>query len=365
MNTFGQLLRLTTFGESHGMAVGGVLDGFPAGFRPDLEKVRLWNSRRRPGSTPLGTPRSEEDVAEFLSGLQDGITNGAPVAFIIHNQDIRPQDYEPLRQVFRPSHADYTYWAKFGLPPASGGGRASARETAVRVTAGALALQWLEDKGVKIAAWTEQIGNIKLSSLPELPSEEQVYSFPSRCPDPIVDRNIAELINDLRAQGDSIGGTVRCVATGLPPGLGEPVYGKLSAMLAWAMFSIHAVKGVDFGTGFEGLGMKGSEHNDPFEMSEGVVRTRTNHSGGIQGGISNGMPLSFRVLFKPASTISLPQESITLSGDTVRVQAQGRHDPCVVPRAVPVVLAMTALTLMDAWLLHQARYSIKTRHASG
>jgi chorismate synthase len=201
--------------------------------------------------------------------------------------------------------------------------------------------------------------------LPELPSEEQVYSFPSRCPDPIVDRNIAELINDLRAQGDSIGGTVRCVATGLPPGLGEPVYGKLSAMLAWAMFSIHAVKGVDFGTGFEGLGMKGSEHNDPFEMSEGVVRTRTNHSGGIQGGISNGMPLSFRVLFKPASTISLPQESITLSGDTVRVQAQGRHDPCVVPRAVPVVLAMTALTLMDAWLLHQARYSIKTRHASG
>lgn len=365
MNTFGQLLRLTTFGESHGPAIGGVLDGFPAGFRPNLEKVQLWNSRRRPGSTSLGTRRQEGDVAEFLSGLQDGLTNGAPLAFIIYNQDSRPQDYETLRQAFRPSHADYTYWAKFGLPPASGGGRASARETAVRVTAGALALQWLEDKGVKITAWTEQIGNIKASSLPEMPSEEQVYSFPSRCPDPVADGNISELINNLRAQGDSIGGTVRCVATGLPAGLGEPIYGKLSAMLAGAMFSINAVKGVDFGAGFEGLGMKGSEHNDPFEVSEGVIRTRTNHSGGIQGGISNGMPLSFRVLFKPASTISQSQESITLSGEPARIQAQGRHDPCVVPRAVPVVLAMTALTLMDAWLIHKARYSVKSSHASG
>lgn len=359
MNTLGQLLRLTTFGESHGRAVGGVLDGFPAGFRPDLEKVKVWNSRRRPGSTSLGTERNEADNPEFLSGFQEGITNGAPIAFIISNQDARPRDYDTLRQVFRPSHADFTYWAKYGLPPASGGGRASARETAVRVTAGALALQWLEDKGVRIAAWTEQIGDIKAPSFSDVPSEELVYSYPSRCPDPDADKKIAERIEILRAQGDSIGGTVRCVATGLPPGLGEPVYGKLSAMLAGALFSVNAVKGIDFGIGFEGLGIKGSEQNDSFEVSEGKIRTRTNHSGGLQGGISNGMPLSFRVLFKPASTISRAQESVTLSGEPVLLEAQGRHDPCVVPRAVPVVLATTALVLMDAWLMHQARYVFK------
>lgn len=359
MNTFGRLLRLTTFGESHGPAIGGILDGFPADFRVNLEKVKLWNSRRRPGSTALGTRREETDEPEFLSGLQDGITNGAPLAFIIKNKDARPRDYDHLRHVFRPSHADYTYLAKYGLPPAPGGGRASARETAARVTAGALALQWLEEKGISISAWTEQVGTIFFPQPASIPTEDEIYAHASRCPDVETNKKISEVINTLRAGGDSIGGTVRCVVNGLPPGLGEPLYGKLSAMLAAAMFSVNAVKGFDIGLGFNGLGLKGSEQNDAFETQQGRIVTRTNHSGGIQGGISNGMPLSFRILFKPASTLSIPQESVTTSGESTLVAAQGRHDPCVVPRAVPVVQAMTALTLMDAWLLHQSRYEIK------
>ncbi|MCS6980434.1 MAG: chorismate synthase [Flavobacteriales bacterium] len=356
MNTLGHLLRLTTFGESHGPAVGGVLDGFPAGFKPDFEKVNLWNARRRPGSTSLGTRREEADVPEFLSGLQDGLTNGAPLAFLLRNTDQRPQDYAGLRHKFRPSHADFTYFKKYGLMPAPGGGRASARETAVRVTAGALALQWLAAKGVGIRAWTEQIGAIRWTAGDNWPEEEAIYATESRCPDPHSDEAMRHLVQALREKGDSIGGTVRCVVTGLPPGLGEPVYGKLTALLAMALWSINAVKGLDFGAGFEAVDHTGSALNDLFETDGLKVVTRTNHSGGIQGGISNGMPLVFRVLFKPPSTLARPQETLDLSGQKTTIEGRGRHDPCVVPRAVPVVVATTALVLMDAWLMHQARY---------
>ncbi|MCX7768372.1 MAG: chorismate synthase [Flavobacteriales bacterium] len=358
MNTMGYLLRLTTFGESHGPVVGGVLDGFPAGFRPDLAQVRLWNARRRPGSTPLGTERQESDEPEFLSGLSQGLTTGAPIAFVIRNRDQRSQDYDTLNQVFRPSHADYTYWAKYGQPPAPGGGRASARETAVRVTAGALALQWLQARGVTLAAWTENIGGVHYPCPPEPPPEDMIYASPTRCPDPDISARMASLVEQVRERGDSIGGTVRCMVTGLPPGLGEPLYGKITALIGQALFSLNAVRGVDFGVGFDGLSRTGSELNDAFIREGDTIRTLTNHSGGVQGGITNGMPLVFRVLFKPAATIAQSQQTVNLKGEPTHVEGRGRHDPCVVPRAVPVVVALTALVLMDAWLLHSARYKV-------
>lgn len=362
MNTLGTLLRLTTFGESHGPVVGGVLDGFPAGFRPDLEQVRIWNARRRPGSTPLGTQRQESDEPEFLSGLSRGVTTGAPIAFVIRNSDQRPEDYDALNQVFRPSHADFTYWAKYGQPPAPGGGRASARETAVRVTAGALAMQWLQARSVTVAAWTESVGTECYPCPSEPPADEVIYASPTRCPDPEVSARMAALIERVREKGDSIGGTVRCIATGLPPGLGEPLYGKITALLGQALFSLNAVRGVDFGVGFDGLSRTGSELNDAFISEGGTIRTLTNHSGGLQGGITNGMPLVFRVLFKPPATIAQTQQTVTLKGEPAQIEGKGRHDPCVVPRAVPVVAALTALVLMDAWLMHSARYKVDDKY---
>jgi len=357
MNTFGNLLRLTTFGESHGPFIGGVLDGFPAGFRPDFEKITWFNALRRPGSTPLGTERNEEDVAEFISGFSEGLTNGTPIAFLIKNKDQRPSDYNQIKGVFRPSHADYVYWKKYGIKLAPGGGRASARETAARVTAGGLALQWLSEKKVTILAWTEQIGSINFPEPHQNPSLESVFEQPTRCPSPEISTLMQNLVQECREKGDSIGGIIRCRVDNVPPGLGEPIYGKLSAQLSNAIFSINAVKGLDFGAGFLGVEKCASELNDLFETREGKIVTKTNNSGGIQGGISNGMPISFRVLFKPPATISKALTTVNEKLETEIIQAKGRHDPCVVPRAVPVVMAMTALTIMDSWLLHQSRYN--------
>ena len=354
MNTFGNILRLTTFGESHGPAIGGIIDGMPAGIPIDPQSVRIAMARRRPGQSDLTTARDENDTVEFLSGIFEGVTTGTPIAFIIRNEGQHSSDYDDLRHAFRPSHADFTYHIKYGHRDHRGGGRSSARETAVRVAAGALAMQALSHKGIDIFAYTSAVGKETL----RLPYSEidpaAIDSNPVRCPDPAVADRMAALIRDARSDGDSLGGIVTCVIRNCPPGLGDPVYGKLQARLASAMLSINAAKGFDYGIGFEGSRLRGSQAIDPFYVaSDGSIKTRTNNSGGIQGGISNGEDIYFRVAFKPVATLMRDVETVTDSAIPTTLHARGRHDPCVVPRAVPVVEAMAALVILDSLLLRQ------------
>lgn len=347
MNTYGTLLRLTTFGESHGTAIGGVLDGYPAGVEIDTEFVRRQMRRRRPGQSAVTTARNEADEVEFLSGIFEGRSTGTPIAFVIYNSNNRSSDYDNLRDVYRPSHADYVYDVKYGVRDHRGGGRSSARETAVRVCAGALAMLALNERGIKVRAYTSQVGNIFAEKNYTEYNLDAVDDNIVRCPDASVASRMEELILDVKRQGDTVGGVVTCVVQGAPAGLGEPLYDKLSARLAQAMLSINAAKGFEYGNGFAAALGRGSLQNDIFYNDNGRISTKTNNSGGIQGGISNGQDIYFRVAFKPVATILMEQQTVTKAGDESVIAAKGRHDPCVVPRAVPVVEAMAALTILD------------------
>ncbi len=350
-SSFGKIVRLSTFGESHGVAIGGVIDGLPAGFELDLEDIQHQLDRRKPGQSSITTQRKESDTVQFLSGIFKNKTTGAPIGFIIPNENQKSKDYEHLKGVFRPSHADFTYEKKYGIRDHNGGGRSSARETACRVVAGAIAQQFLASKGISIVAYVDQVGSIKAIKR-NYYKRNEVDSNDVRCPDLVVAQEMIELIKEIRAQGDTVGGAISCVISGVPAGLGEPVFDKLHAELGKAMLSINAVKGVEFGSGFDAISMKGSEHNDLFESD---FTTKTNHSGGIQGGISNGMPIEFRVAFKPVATIIQTQESVDDQGNKIELEGKGRHDPCVVPRAVPIVESMAAMVILDALLLQNAR----------
>ena len=347
-NSFGTLFKLTTFGESHGLALGGVIDGCPSGLELDFEAIQHELSRRKPGQSAIVTQRKEEDEVEFLSGIFEGKTTGTPIGFIIRNTNQKSNDYSHIQDVFRPSHADFTYEKKYGNRDYRGGGRSSARETACRVVAGAIAKQLL--KNVTIQAYTSSVGNLYLRKPYQDLDLSTVESNEVRCPDVVVAQEMIDKIKDIRKQGDTIGGTVTCAIKNVPVGLGEPVFDKLHAELGKAMLSINAVKGFEYGSGFCGTEMKGSEHNDLFNP-DGT--TQTNLSGGIQGGISNGMDIYFRVAFKPVATIMQEQDTIDAEGNTVKMQGKGRHDPCVVPRAVPIVEAMAALVLADFYLLNK------------
>ncbi|MBP6573834.1 MAG: chorismate synthase [Flavobacteriales bacterium] len=357
-NTFGQIFRLTTFGESHGAAIGGVVDGCPAGLPLDLEAVQVELDRRRPGSTPLGTARNEADKVEVLSGVFEGVTLGTPIGFLLRNADGKSSDYDALKNVYRPSHADYTWERKFGVRDHRGGGRASARETAARVVGGAIARQLLASAGMHVQAYVDQVGEVKLEKpLADL-DLKSTWASDVRCPDSSTSQRMAALIEQVRGEGDSVGGAITCAMRGVPVGLGEPVFDKLHADLGKAMLSINAVKGFESGSGFGAIVMRGSEHNDQIGVSalstgesQGEkIRTRSNRSGGIQGGISNGEDIICRIAFKPVATIAKAQQTVDKSGQSVTLEAKGRHDPCVVPRAVPIVEAMACLVLADHWL---------------
>lgn len=330
-NSIGKILVLTTFGESHGIATGGVLDGFPPAIPIDPGYIQTEMDRRRPGFSPGSTPRREEDSVEILSGLFHGRSTGAPIAFLIRNKDTRSSDYEPLRDIFRPSHADFTWQTKYGIRDYRGGGRASARETAARVAAGAIVKQFLMIHGISISSRIISIGPH------HLPEGSEIYD------DPV----ITTFLSELKAEGNTAGGIVSLSVAGVPPGLGEPVFDKLEADLSKAMMSIPAVKGFESGSGFEGTRMKGSEQNDRFILKNGRIITQTNHSGGIQGGISNGMEITCRVAFKPVSTLAMEQQSVNHQGEEVTYLAGGRHDVCVIPRALPIVEAMAAMVIGD------------------
>lgn len=350
-NIFGKSFVISTFGESHGVGIGVVVDGCPAGIPFDMAFIQDELTRRKPGQSRITTQRKEEDEVEVLSGVFDGKTTGTPIAMIIRNQDQRSKDYSHIAKQFRPSHADYTYQQKYGIRDYRGGGRSSARETAARVAAGALAKLLLRELGVTITAYVSQVGALALTKPYQELDLSLTESNAVRCPDPEVAAQMFTLIDDTRKKGDSIGGVVACVVEGVPVGWGEPVFDKLHAELGKAMLSINAVKGFEYGSGFEGVRLYGSEHNDAFYTDEqGRVRTRTNHSGGIQGGISNGEDIYFRVAFKPVATIMRDQESVDQDGEAISVQGKGRHDPCVLPRAVPIVEAMAALVLADFYL---------------
>lgn len=355
MNTFGTLFTLTSFGESHGAAIGGVVDGMPAGIAVDMDFVSSEMQRRRPGQSAVTTGRKEPDEVEFLSGIFEGRTTGAPIGFIIRNTNQHSGDYDNLREVLRPSHADYTYWQKYGVRDHRGGGRSSARETAVRCVAGALAKLALRELGITIQAYTSQIGHIALENDYTKYDLSLTESNIVRCPDTEKARQMEELILKVKSEGDTIGGIVTCVITGCPVGLGEPVFGKLHAALGNAMLSINACKGFDYGRGFDGIGERGSEQNDQFVSTDEGITTATNRSGGIQGGISNGQPIYFRAAFKPVATQLGEQTTLDIHGNTQTLQAKGRHDPCVVPRAVPIVEAMAAITVLDHYLQYKAR----------
>ncbi len=342
-NTFGKIFQLTTFGESHGAAVGGVLDGCPAGLEIDKEYIQHQMNRRRPGQSPYTTQRNEADEIEILSGIFDGKTTGTPIAFMVRNADKRSEDYSHLKETFRPSHADYTYYKKYGNYDFRGGGRASARETLARVAAGAIARQFILKSGVTVTAYVSQIGNVVAGNYAEI-TEEIIDQSPVRCPDKDASELMMQLIKETGAKGDTLGGIINCSIKGCPIGLGEPVFDKLHADLAKAMLSINAVKGFEYGSGFASASMTGKEHNDLFIEN---FKTKTNNSGGIQGGISNGEEIYFRVAFKPVATIMQPQESVDKSGNKVIIEGKGRHDICVVPRAVPIVEAMAALVIAD------------------
>lgn len=349
-NTFGTLFRLTTFGESHGVAIGGIIDGFPAGFSIDLQAIQEELDRRKPGQSAIVTQRKESDTVQFLSGIFEGVTTGAPIGFQIINENQKSSDYEHLKEVYRPSHADFTYDKKYGHRDYRGGGRSSARETACRVVAGALAKQFLTEKGIDIFAFVDQVGNIRLSENDRIDLSE-TENNPVRCPNANVADKMQDLIREVRKDGDTVGGCIRCIIQGVPVGLGEPVFDKLHADLGKAMLSINAVKGFEYGSGFEAAEMLGSQHNDLLNPDGS---TQTNFSGGIQGGISNGETIFFRVAFKPVATLMKDQPSVNNRGEEVIVKGKGRHDACVVPRAVPIVEAMAALTVMDHWLRYTA-----------
>ncbi len=348
-STFGRLFRVTTYGESHGPGVGAVVDGCPAGLALDEADIQAQLDRRRPGQSELTSPRDELDRVAILAGVEDGRTLGTPIALHVASRDQRPADYAELRAVPRPSHADYTYLMKYGVRTRSGGGRASARETVGRVAAGAVAEKLLRAAhAIEIVAWVQSVGDVTVPSLDlERLARTDVDASAVRCPDPTAARAMADLITATRGAGDSIGAVVGCVCRGLPAGWGEPVFDKLEALLAHAMLSIPATKGFEIGSGFAASRLRGSEHNDPFVLKGDRLGTRTNHSGGVQGGLSNGEPVVFRVAFKPPATIGLPQPTADFEGRETVLEAKGRHDPCVAPRAVPIVEAMAALVLAD------------------
>ena len=350
-NTFGNIFTLTTFGESHGAAVGGVVDGMPAGVSIDMDFIQNELNRRRPGQSAITTSRKEADMVELLSGVFEGVTTGTPIGFIVRNENQHSQDYEDLRKLFRPSHADYTYYNKYGTRDHRGGGRSSARITISRCVGGALAKLALRQLGISIQAYTSQVGNIALERDYHLYNLSQTEQNAVRCPDIEKARQMEELISQVKAEGDTIGGVITCVIKGCPVGLGEPEFGKLHAVLGAAMLSINAVKGFEYGEGFAGVCQRGSEQNDIFVKEGNSVTTATNHSGGIQGGISNGQDIYFRVAFKPVATLLREQETVDINGDSTTFTAHGRHDPCVLPRAVPVVEAMAAMVVLDQLLL--------------
>jgi len=351
-SSFGHTFRITTFGESHGGGVGVVVDGCPPRLALDVAEIQRDLDRRRPGQSRLTTPRQEPDQAEILSGLFEGRTLGTPIAILVRNTDARPSSYEHMKDVYRPSHADFTYEAKYGIRNWQGGGRASARETIGRVAAGAIARKLLREvAGIEVLAWVSRVHEVEAKIDAARVALAQVEANEVRCPDADAAREMAERIDDARRRGDSLGGVVECVARGVPAGLGEPVFDKLEAQLAYAMLSLPASKGFEIGSGFAGTRQTGLEHNDPFVPGEGgAPRAPSNRSGGVQGGISNGEPVVMRVAFKPTATISSAQQTVDRSGRAVTLEAQGRHDPCVLPRAVPLVEAMTCLVLADAWL---------------
>jgi len=352
-NSFGKLFTLTTFGESHGAAMGGVIDGCPAGLSVDVDFVQSELDKRKPGQSAIVTQRKESDTVEFLSGIFNGITTGTPIGFIIKNENQKEKDYEHIKDAYRPSHADYTYEAKYGIRDYRGGGRSSARETVSRVVGGAIAKLILKQHEITVNAYTSQVGEIKLLKDVHDLDLTKTETNAVRCPDELIAETMIHHIEQIKKAGDTIGGIISCVITGTPAGLGEPVFDKLHADLGKAMLSINAVKGFEFGSGFEGVKMKGSEHNDAFtgtkdeKRGTNEVRTKTNHSGGIQGGISNGEDIYFRVAFKPVATIMQKQDTINNKGEAVEMHGKGRHDACVVPRAVPIVEAMAALVIVD------------------
>ena len=349
-NSFGTLFKITTFGESHGPAIGVVIDGCPAGLEIDESFIQSELDKRKPGQSKITTQRKEEDTFEILSGVFEGKSTGTPIAIVIKNKDQKSKDYSHISESFRPSHADYTYQEKYGIRDYRGGGRSSARETAARVAAGAVAKLMLKKLGIQISAYVSQVGALNVNKSYQELDLTLVENNIVRCPDQKVAEEMIDLIDQTRKQGDTIGGIVSCVIQNTPIGLGEPVFERLNAVLGYAMLSINAVKGFELGSGFEGTKMKGSEHNDSFYKEDDVVKTKTNFSGGIQGGISNGQDIYFNVAFKPVATIMRDQESINNEGDTTTVSGKGRHDPCVVPRAVPIVEAMAALVMADFYL---------------
>ncbi len=356
-NSFGQLFRITTAGESHGGAIGVIIDGCPPALALNQEDIQQELDRRKPGQSAITTPRSEMDTIHILSGVTDGKTAGTPILLLAYNQDVKSEDYLHLKNVLRPSHADYTYLAKYGAREWRGSGRASARETLARVAAGAIAQKYLKEKlGMEFVSFVEQVGDVKASVDLNTVSRSDVDSSMVRCPDAVVSEHMIKKIEEVRDAKDSIGGIIRGVIRNVPVGLGEPVFDKLSADLGKAMLSINAVKGFDIGLGFESVGLKGSQHNDQFVSDhDGHVHTKTNNAGGTLGGISNGEMVYFRVVFKPVATIGQKQNTVTTSGESVTVEASGRHDPCVLPRAVPIVDAMSALVIMDHYLRHRAQ----------
>lgn len=352
-NTFGNIFTVTTFGESHGAGVGGVIDGFPAGIDIDLDFVQSELDRRKPGQSNITTGRKEGDVVEVLSGVFEGKSTGCPIGFLVRNTNQHSHDYENVRNVFRPSHADYTYTQKYGLRDHRGGGRSSARETISRCVGGAFAKMALRQLGISITAYTSQVGSIAIDKDYTKYDFSEIEKNNVRCPDAAVAKDMEQLILDVKADGDTIGGVITCVIKGCPVGLGEPAFSKLHSELGAAMLSINAVKGFEYGEGFDGVGQRGSEQNDIFFNDNGQINTRTNHSGGIQGGISNGQDIFFRVLFKPVATQLRPQPTVDKDGNDTVLEVKGRHDPCVLPRAVPVVEAMAAMTVLDLYLLNK------------
>lgn len=357
MNTFGSLFRITSFGESHGPGVGVVVDGCPAGLSLEATDIQKQLDRRRPGQSIHTSPRAEEDRVSILSGVVDGKTIGSPIALWVKNEDARSADYAASSKVFRPSHGDYSYYLKYGVAPLPGGGRLSARETIGRVAAGAIAQKILNQCcGLSLIAYVERVGPLRIQKTFDLPwpSFEAIEASPIRCPYPEHSKTMESLIGQAKAEGDSVGGAIVCRAKGLAKGWGEPVFDKLQAELAKAMLSLPAAKSFEIGSGIEGTYLKGSEHNDPFILEAGHIRTQTNHSGGIQGGISTGEELAFRVGFKAPSSIQKAQESVSLDPTALSLKLTGRHDPCVLPRAVPIVEAMAYLVLVDHFLRHEA-----------
>ena len=355
-STFGKLFQIATFGESHGAGIGVVIDGCPSMLPLATEEIQRELDRRRPGQSDLSTPRNEGDRVEILSGVYQGKTTGTPIALLVRNTDQRPQAYDKLRELFRPSHADFTYTAKYGFRNPEGGGRASARETIGRVAAGAVAKKLLAALCPELAfsCFVESVAEIEMPQSEEFFPQGKIENTPVRCPDADVAARMAERIKAARANGDSVGGTIRCRIRGVPAGLGEPVFDRLEADLAKAMLCIPATKGFEIGSGFAGTRMTGSQHNDAFELRDGKIRTATNRSGGVQGGISDGEEINFRVAFKPTPTIAKTQRSVNAAGEPCEVIGHGRHDPCVLPRAVPIVEAMAALVLADHVLRQRA-----------